>query len=340
MIQRFVLVCLSGLLVSLTALASEAEPKTTSAATIPPSITLVFAGDMVLNETAGEWIAQGKDPLFDFASVFAQADIRVANLECVVATTGTAHDKIYTFRAHPRVTPVLRRHLDAVTLANNHSGDFGREAFAEMLDLLQQGGLAQTGGGRNLSEAHTPLIFERQGLRIALLSYNEFMPRRFEADFNAPGVAWSEDQQVIADIRRARQLYRADLVIPFMHWGWEDELVANPRQRQLAHLMLDAGADAVVGGHPHVTQDVEIYQGKPIIYSVGNFVMKQSDNALQRQGWVLRLHLDAQGVRALDTIVAQLDLEGIPRRDRNTPSPCWKRGQPSMGSRCVPPPER
>jgi hypothetical protein len=83
--------------------------------------------------------------------------------------------------------------------------------------------------------------------------------------------------------------------------------LANDRQRQLARLMLEAGADAVVGGHPHVTQDVEIYQGKPIIYSVGNFVMKQSDNSQQRQGWVLRMRLDAQGVRALDTVVAQLD---------------------------------
>jgi poly-gamma-glutamate synthesis protein (capsule biosynthesis protein) len=261
----------------------------------------------------------------------------VANLECVVATTGSAHDKNFTFRAHPRVIPALRRHFDAVTLANNHSGDFGREAFAEMLNLLQQGGVAQIGGGRNLSEAHTPLMLERQGLRIALLSYNEFMPRSFEADFNAPGVAWSEDQQVVADIRRARQVYRADLVIPFMHWGWEDEPLANDRQRQLARLMLEAGADAVVGGHPHVTQDVEIYQGKPIIYSVGNFVMKQSDNSQQRQGWVLRMRLDAQGVRALDTVVAQLDQEGIPRRDRQTPSPCWQRGQPAIQALCLPP---
>lgn len=334
MIQGLILSCSIGLLVSLTAWASE-----TASDALPNQsmVTLVFAGDMALDETAGEWIAQGKDPLADFASLFAHADIRVANLECVVATTGAARNKNYTFRAHPRVIPALRRHLDAVTVANNHSGDFGREAFAEMLDLLQKSRLAQTGGGRNLSEAHTPLILERKGLRIALLSYNEFMPRSFEADFDAPGVAWSEDQQVVTDIRRARQVYRADLVIPFMHWGWENETEANTRQRQLAQLMLESGADAVVGGHPHVVQDVELYRGKPIIYSVGNFVMKQSDNALQRRGWVLRLHMDTQGIRALDTVVAQLDLEGIPHRDRETPSPCWQHGQTSIQARCPPP---
>ena len=297
------------------------------AASASGPVSLVFAGDIVLNDAAGEMIRAGGDPLASFDAVFSQADIRVANLECVVATTGSAGDKIYTFRAHPRALAVLKRHFDALALANNHSGDFGREAFAEMLGLLDQAQLGHFGGGRNLSEAHTPLILERKGLRIALLGYNEFMPRSFEADVNAPGVAWSEDEQVVADIRQARSFYRADLVIPIMHWGWENELSSNPRQRQLARLMIDAGADAVIGGHPHVTQETENYQGKPIIYSVGNFVMKETDNARQRQGWVLRLLLDRQGVAGFDTRVATLSMDGIPAFDRTAASPCWQRGQ-------------
>ena len=296
------------------------------------AVTLVFAGDTTLDDDAGALIERGGDPLADFASLFALADVRLANLECVVATGGSAGRKNYTFRAHPRVLPVLRRHLDGVTLANNHSGDFGREAFAEMLGLLQKAGLAQAGGGLNLSQAHAPWIVERRDLRIALLSYNEFLPRSFEAGHDAPGVAWSEDEQVVDDIRRARTLHRADLVIPFMHWGWENERVANARQRQLARLMIEAGADAVIGGHPHVTQDIEHHQGKPIVYSVGNFVMKETDNEHQRQGWVLRLTLDKQGVRALDTHVARIDMRGIPQRDLTTASPCWQRGEAAIGS--------
>lgn len=311
MMRRVLLGCATALLLSVGPLCGAAET--------PPDATgvrLLFAGDVVLDDHAGALIEQGRDPFADFADLFASADIRLANLECVVATTGEAGDKNYTFRAHPRTLGVLKRHFDAVALANNHSGDYGRAAFAEMLGLLKAAGLGQFGGGHNLSEAHTPLVLERKGLRIALLGYSEFMPRSFEADFDAPGVAWSEDAQVRLDIRRARSVHRADIVIPVMHWGWENELTANARQRQLARLMLDAGADAVIGGHPHVTQDIEHYRGKPIVYSVGNFVMKETDNANQRRGWVLELHIDRTGVRSLRTHGVTIDMDGIPSRDR------------------------
>jgi len=300
---------------------------TSFAADTTTSVSLVFAGDIVLDDTAGEMIQRGEDPFASFTDVFKNADIRLGNLECVVATVGSAGDKNFTFRAHPRALPVLKRHFDALALANNHSGDFGREAFAEMLGLLKGAQLGQFGGGHNLSEAHTSLILERKGLRIALLGYNEFMPRSFEADHNAPGVAWSEDEQVVADIRKARTFYEADLVIPVMHWGWENELTSNARQRQLARLMIDAGADVVIGAHPHVTQEIEHYQGKPIIYSVGNFVMKETDNNRQRQGWVLRLQLDKLGVQSFDTRVAAISMDGIPSLDNTATSPCWRRGQ-------------
>ncbi|APW46534.1 hypothetical protein RA876_09295 [Rhodoferax antarcticus] len=128
------------------------------------------------------------------------------------------------------------------------------------------------------------------------------------------------------DIRAARTVHQADVVIPVMHWGWENEPLANARQRQLARTMVDAGADVVIGGHPHVTQDIEHYRGKPIVYSVGNFVMKETDNDKQRVGWVLRLQLDAAGVQAFDTRVARIDLQGIPTPDTTTASPCWTRG--------------
>ena len=299
------------------------------------SVSLVFAGDIVLDDDAGALIARGGDPFADFAGVFAAADIRLGNLECVVATTGSAGDKNFTFRAHPRTLPVLKRHFDAVGLANNHSGDFGREAFAEMLTLLRSNGIEQFGGGNNLREAHTPLVLERKGIRIAILGYNEFMPRSFEADFDAPGSAWSEDEQVVADIKAARAVHRADIVIPIMHWGWENELTANARQHQLARLMIDAGADAVLGGHPHVRQEVTLYRDKPVIYSVGNFVMKETDGPNQRLGWVLRLQIEKSGVTAFDTRVAQISMEGIPTRKPDATGPCWQRGQPGIGD-CLP----
>ena len=274
-------------------------------------VSLVFAGDTVLDDTAGKIIEQGGDPFSDFADFFAGADIRITNLECVVSTRGQANEKMYTFQAHPRVIAVLKKHFDAVTLANNHSGDFGPEAFAEMLGFLKEAGLAQVGGGMNLKQAHTPLVFTRNGLRIAVLSYNEFHPRSFEAGFDIPGVAWSEDEQVVRDIQAARKEWRADIVIPVMHWGWE-EPVANARQRQLARLMIDAGADAVIGGHPHQVQDTERYKNKPIFYSLGNFVFDGFSLPENNRGWALRMELDKSGVRNWQVHTAAISSKGIP----------------------------
>jgi len=304
---------------SLTSLPTYAEPATL------PTVSLLFAGDIVLDGLPGKKIEQGHDPFAAFSELINQADIRVGNLECVVATVGDPEDKNYNFRAHPRTLAVLKKHFDAVSVANNHSGDFGRPAFEEMLGLLDQNHILHTGGGHNLSEAHTPLIIERNGIRIALLGYNEFMPRSFEADEHGAGTAWSEDEQVRADIHKARSVYHADVVIPIMHWGWENEFHSGKRQEQLAHLMIDAGADLVIGGHPHVTQEVEYYQGKVIIYSVGNFMIDAMDNAAQTVGWVLNFQLDKNGVVSWHTSVAHLDESGIPSPAIHEASPCGSR---------------
>lgn len=293
-----------------------------------PVVSIAFVGDIMLDDTPGKVIKSGRNPFAPLASMLNTADIRVGNLECVVATTGSADpEKPYSFRAHPRTLPYLKRHFDAVALANNHSGDFGPIAFGEMLTLLDRKGIAYFGGGRNLAEAHKPLIIERKGLRVALLGYNEFFPRSFEADFDKPGIAWSEDEQVRLDITNARKLYHADLVIPVMHWGWEHEPTASKRQRELARVMIDAGADAVVGGHPHVTQDVEQYQGKPIIYSLGNFLFDGFSDKANNTGWVLQMAFDRQGARSWRTISTRIDREGIPHPAPKLGARCWKRGQ-------------
>lgn len=294
-------------------------------------VRLLMVGDIMLDDGPGQVIASGRDPFSPFASLLADSDYTIGNLECPVATTGKALDsKIYTFRAHPRVLPVLKRHIDAVALANNHSGDYGKAAFAETLALLKQQQLPYFGGGANLREAHAPLWLEKSGLRVALLSYNEFKPRSFEAGASQPGIAWSEDAQVIADIRAARAA-GADVVIPFMHWGWERETTPSARQRQLARTLIDAGADAVVGGHPHVTQGAETYRGKPIIYSLGNFVFDGFERPVEKRGWLLRLTLNKRGVHAWDTVAADMDAEGIPHPVA-VATPCGKAGDATVGS--------
>lgn len=291
-------------------------------------VSIVFAGDILLDDGPGRTIAAGGDPLKPFASLLSQADFRIGNLECSIAapTTGQPlENKIYSFRAAPQVVNVLKGRFDALAVSNNHSGDFGPDAFLETLRHVQGAGINTFGGGRNLTEAHAPLWIERKGIKIAVLGYNEFKPRSFEASAKGPGIAWSEDTEVIADIRAARKA-GADLVIPFMHWGWERELYPSARQKQLARTMIDAGADVVVGGHPHVTQGAEYYKGKLIVYSLGNFVFDGFELADAKIGWLLRLTLDKKGMVQWSTRQARMDAAGSPHPDEEDRTPCGKAG--------------
>ena len=289
-------------------------------------LRLIFAGDIMLDDGPGRSIAAGGDPLTPFAAALAAADYRIGNLECPIATGGQPlENKIFSFRADPRVLRVLAGRFDALAVSNNHAGDYGKQAFVQTLDLLGQTGIRHFGGGRNLAEAHTPLWIEKNGLRLAVLGYNEFKPRAFEAGAATPGVAWSEDSQVVADIRAARAA-GADLVIPFMHWGWEREPEPSERQRQLARLMIDAGADIVVGGHAHVTQGAEYYKGRLIVYSLGNFVFDGFELPAARRGWLLRLSVDRHGLVAWDTLAAQIDDAGTPHPLPGALTPCGRKG--------------
>ena len=320
-----------ALLVALAALpAARAEGST-------DTVRLVFVGDIMLDDGPGRLIARGGDPLAPFARELADADYTIGNLECPIASVGKAMEsKIFAFRADPRVVDRLKGRFDALAVANNHSGDYGKAAFLETLAHLDRAGIPYFGGGRDLAAAHAPLWIEKNGLRIALLAYNEYKPRAFEAGPDWPGIAWSEDSQVKSDIRAARAA-GADLVIPFMHWGWEREPAPTERQRQLARLMIAAGADLVVGGHPHVTQGAEYYRGKLVVYSLGNFVFDGFDAPAEKRGWLLRLTLDRRGLVAWETVVAQMDADGTPQPQPGALSPCGPAGEKRRGDvvQCV-----
>ena len=279
-------------------------------------ITIAFVGDVMLDETPGQYIKRGHDPFKNFSQILEASDIRIANLECAVSSKpGKREEKPYTFKAHPRVLPLLAKYFSAVSLANNHSYDFGEETFLETLNLLKKNKVNYFGGGNNIFEAHQPIIFNVKNKKIALLGYNEFFPRSFEALPDRAGIAWSEDDFVVDGIKKARTLYGADYVITFPHWGIEHEKVASARQNHLARLMIDSGADAVIGGHPHVTQNIEIYKGKPIFYSLGNFVFNGFTDDDANTGWLVQLLLKEETINWV-IYEAKLDNLGIPRYSR------------------------
>jgi poly-gamma-glutamate capsule biosynthesis protein CapA/YwtB (metallophosphatase superfamily) len=313
----------------LTAICTAFGCQQATAESLDERVDLVWVGDILLDSAPGRTIAAGGDPFANVAALLGRADAAIGNLECPVATSGQAVDKMFTFRANPSVLATLKTHIDVVSLANNHSGDYGPQALSETVHHLKTAGIPSFGAGSNLSEAHSAYIFERKGVRVALLGYDEFLPRWFEASDSQPGVAWSEDEQVVIDIRRARA-QGADVVVPFLHWGWENEPSASSRQRELARILIDAGADAVVGCHPHVTQSVELYRGRPIVYSLGNFVFDLFDKPANAEAWMLRMTVDRTGVVDWNTWVVRIDAQGAPTPDPSALSPCGQRGKESV----------
>jgi len=227
---------------------------------------------------------------------FAAADVAVVNLETAVSLRGVPEDKEYTFRTEPTSLSYLRDHLgvDLVTVANNHSMDYGADAFVDTLDHLDEYGIAYVGGGRNLKEASTPYIVEIQGRKIAVIGASQVAPTMgWYATDSRPGHFMAYDTTLVnAAITAAKEI--CDFVVVYIHWGNELEPVPKPLQVNSARLMIEAGADAIIGSHPHVVQTFEIYNGKPIVYSLGNFLF----NAKQPASAAAFLHLTDDGFRA------------------------------------------
>jgi poly-gamma-glutamate capsule biosynthesis protein CapA/YwtB (metallophosphatase superfamily) len=153
---------------------------------------------------------------------------------------------------------------------------------------------------------------------VAFLGYNDFPPRRFAAGASTPGTAWLVDRHAIADIKAARQ--RADLVLLFLHWGEDLEPEVTPTQQALARQLIDAGADAVMGGHSHLTQTVEWYRDRPIVYSLGNFVFDYYPyDPPVWTGWIVKLSFGRTTRPGLDITTVELDPAGIPHLAPHAP---------------------
>ncbi|MEC0180836.1 CapA family protein [Paenibacillus peoriae] len=245
-----------------------------------PTVTLHFAGDVQFSGKVEQRLEKNG---FDFpyqylGNLFRKDDLTIANLETPVTTGGVgALNKTYVYKSSPKaLTALAAAGIDAVNLANNHILDQGIGGLMDTLKYLDGQGIAHAGAGRNAQEAYAPHYFERKGIKIALLGATRVIP---DANWNAgakqPGVAGAYDSTaIVKSIREARR--QADLVIVIAHWGKERATTLEPHQTELSHAFIDAGADLVIGGHPHVLQGMEQYKGKWIAYSTGNFIFSKS----------------------------------------------------------------
>ena len=240
----------------------------------PDAVEIAATGDVNLGARVGELIrAHGPSyPWEHVSGLLRTADVTLVNLECAMSTRGSPLDKEYTFRGDPSAVPAMAEAgVDVANLGNNHAADFGREALVDTLGHLRAAGIAAVGAGRNTDEAYRHVVVERSGLRIAFLGATRVLPYHFGAGSDVPGVASAyEEARLISAVRAADG--DADVTVVSIHWGVELAPEPNDVQIGLGRALVDAGADVVIGHHPHVLQPVVRYRGAVIAYSLGNFV--------------------------------------------------------------------
>lgn len=293
-------------------------PETTTT-TIRPPLSVAAGGDVMGDRGVGDFV-DGKGGPALFAQVrpyLESAQLSFINLECAVSDKGVRNPvKEYTFRAPTGLTEgLVSAGIDVVSLANNHVLDYGRSALLDTIRRLDDAGVAHAGAGKNLAAAAAPAIMATPAGTVAVLAASEIVPGGFGASAEQPGTnpAVPDYKRLLSAIKSAAS--RTDFVIVSMHWGTEYTTSPNAGQRELAHAMIDAGADLVIGHHPHVIQGMELYKDKLIAYSLGDFVFDHHSRRETGEAFVLQVTLAQKGAPYVEAIPVYLDEEtGAPSR--------------------------
>lgn len=245
-------------------------------------VLLYAVGDVSLGRGIGNSVKKrGADyPFSAISATLQQADIVLGNLESILGDSGDKPrfpGKPYNFLA-PLDSAVALKHagFDVLSLANNHALDYGETAIKKTADALKGANILFFGAGKDLKEARTPAIVTIKGIRFAFLGYGIGHSSDVYATAKRGGVAPVRSDYIKKDIAAIKGT--ADVVIVSLHWGFEYKDTPEKWQRNFARNIIGWGADAVIGHHPHVMQGIEIYKGRPIAYSLGNFLFDQKDH--------------------------------------------------------------
>lgn len=249
-------------------------------------VRIAAVGDIMLGGKAAPFLERkGYDyPFAATAHFLRDADLAIGNLETPLTDRGSSLvDKTYLFRNPPdKVAPALKSAgFDVVTLANNHSLDYGVEGLQDTFRALNNVGIKYVGAGMNLQEARQAVVLALPGGQTAgFLGYSNTFPEEFWATAASPGTAFGHVEHVRADIR-ALVNKGVDIIVVSFHWGRERQTELQPYQPLLAYAAIDAGADLIIGHHPHILQAVERYKDGLILYSLGNYTFTTFSNAVQ-----------------------------------------------------------
>jgi len=280
----------------------EIVPKTDEEKANKEEITLMLVGDIMLDRGVEYMVEKYDDgdfkfPFLKIADELKKADILFGNLEGPISDKGTKVGSIYSFRNDPKAIEGLSyAGFDVISLANNHAFDYGREALEDTFLRLKTAGIDYVGAGFNEGEAYggsTPVIKEIEGTKIGFLAYTNLGPETWKATERNSGIAWINEndfEKIKKDIENAKS--QADILIVSLHSG--EEYLSEPTQFQIefSKAAIDAGANIVIGHHPHVIQRNEKYKDGWIFYSLGNFVFDQAFSEKTMQGQIVEVLIE------------------------------------------------
>lgn len=276
----------------------------------PNFITFIFGGDIMLDRGVRSSVNKNFNgdysALFEKLNIFKKADIVFANLEGTASDKGVDAKNLYSFRMDPSTIPAMRgAGISIVSVANNHIGDWGRTAYTDTLNRLRENEIKYTGGGLNEEEAKQPTIIEKYGIKIGFLGFSDKGPNFMQAKEEESGQLLASNPDFDEIIKNAST--QVDYLVVSFHFGEEYQTKHNDRQEYLAHKAIDNGAKIVIGHHPHVIEDTEVYKNGFIAYSLGNFIFDQRFSAETMQGMLLEVKLGKAGDMTINKNIVKLN---------------------------------
>ncbi len=283
-------------------------------------IEIILAGDIMLdrgveymiNKYGGptdDGYPDFKFPFLKIADEFKNADIVFGNLEGPISDKGTKVGSIYSFRANPAAIEGLSfAGFNVLSLANNHAFDYGRQALEDTFLRLKTAGINYIGAGFNASEAGASIVKTVKGTKIGFLAYTNLGSPYWQATENNSGINWIDNsllESVKQNITEAKKL--VDVLIVSLHAGEEYKNEPEPSQIDFAKMVIDAGADVVVGSHPHVVQPSERSGDGYIFYSLGNFIFDQSFSTETMQGEIVKIKIQNKKIKEAIPVNIKID---------------------------------
>jgi poly-gamma-glutamate synthesis protein (capsule biosynthesis protein) len=280
-------------------------------------ISLIAVGDVSFSRAVERAVKRANDinyPLLKIRDYFKTADLVFGNLETPITKGAEIPDFEMIFRSNPGTEQALKEAgFSILSLANNHTPNFGEKGLSDTFDYLDDAGIEYVGAGRNTKEANQPVFIEKEGIKLAFLAYNDndVVPNSYEALEDRAGTAFMRIDKMIKAVKEAKK--EANFVIVSMHSGIEYVNEPNNSQVNFARAAIDSGADLIIGHHPHVVQVMEKYKDKFIFYSLGNFIFDQPQSLETREGIAIKVYFTKNNVNKISILPVFMEKLAQPR---------------------------